>query len=259
MEEELQITTQPLKGLSTLAASGVTYSEHTDATFLLAASIALCMVGPERTTGINLRKGQLAKQSRGSEFSLKALRRPLQAIGALLSCFFLSQVVQNQIYQSHLKSIDAQLEKSIRTFFGQISNSAVRTYLSSPHSLQEAIKRESGKAKEIAKLSGPNPHSPIGFLKNLSTTLPQDAVVDLIQFGVGSAATAPYAPTEATTVELTFLVSNPQVTEKVTSLLNGKLTGLQRSSPEEILPPDGAAKRWKVTFSGKPTEDFYGK
>lgn len=57
---------------------------------------------------------------------------------------------------------------------------------------------------------------------------------------------------------LTFLVSNPQVAEKLASLLTNKITQLKQSKIEEITP-EGAQKKWKITFSGKPSEDSYGR
>ena len=85
-------------------------------------------------------------------------------------------------------------------------------------------------------------------------------------------------PTEEGNASLTFLVSNPQMAEKLATLLGAKLEGIQRSKTEEITvtPPEPVAaaspapgappatppapmKRWKITFSGKPTEDAYGK
>ena len=105
---------------------------------------------------------------------------------------------------------------------------------------------------------GPNPHSPIGFLKEISVAIPKDVVVDLMKFEVGAAPTANYSSTELGTVSLTFYVANAQATDRLLSLLEPKMPGVKKSDAQEITMPDGS-KRWKAPYTGKPTEDAYGK
>ncbi len=259
LEEELMIPTQPLKGLSKLAASGVNYSEETDASFLLAAALAVCLVGSERAQTINLRKGEFAKEVKSREINYENLKRPLKAVSAIFVSLMLSIVIQNQVYHSRLKATDSQLEKSIRSFFGQISNSAVRTYTTSPSALRDAIKKELIKTQELIKFYSPNPHSPLGLLNQLSTLIPKDTVVDMIQFTAGSAPAQGYNPKDGDSAEMAFFISNPQVAEKLNVILNSKFSNLQRSKIEEITLPDKTTKKWKITFSGKPLEETYGK
>ena len=80
----------------------------------------------------------------------------------------------------------------------------------------------------------------------------------MTQFQVGAAPSSPYAPTAESNASLTFLVANPQMAERLSSILGGKLSGMQRGKMEESTSSDGT-KRWKVTYTGKPTEDSYGK
>jgi type IV pilus assembly protein PilM len=261
LEEHAGTPVRPLQALSSVAASGVTYSEQTDGTYLLAASLALCLVGPDRTATINFRRGEFAKQGSSRGIDFKQLRKPLLAFGAVASCFFASLLVQSSVYQSRLEETDAQLDKSIRSFFGSISTSAVNGYLRDTSKLKASINQSITKQKEISRMVGPNPRSPTDFLKELSASVPKDVVVDLTHYQVGAAPASPYglgsAPPE-TQASLTFLVSNPQVAEKLGGILGNKLTGLQKGKMEETKASDGT-QRWKITYSGQPTEESYGK
>lgn len=155
LEENAQLPVRLLQALSSIATSGVTYSEQTDATYLLAASLALCLVGTERATTINFRKGEFAKQGHGRKFNFTELRKPLMALGAVCFCFFVSLAVQSHVYKSRLDDLDTQLEKSVRSFFGTVSTSAIKTYMSNTTTLKTSINRELNKQKELAKLLAP--------------------------------------------------------------------------------------------------------
>ncbi|MBI3534989.1 MAG: pilus assembly protein PilM [Deltaproteobacteria bacterium] len=250
LEEELQIPTQSLKGMSQLAASGVSYSEDTEASFLLASALAISLIGAERSKTINLRKGELAKEIKSREISYENLKRPLKAVGAIFICLMLSAIIQNQVYKSRLKSSELQLEKSVRSFFGQISNSAVRTYMSSPKTLRDTIKKELTKTKELTIVYAPNQRSPLLFLNEISQTIPKDVVVDMMQFNVGSSVD---------NVEMSFLLVQPQTADKLNVILNSKIADLKKSELQEITNKNDALKKWKITFSGKPKEEAYGK
>jgi hypothetical protein len=256
IEDRFHAPTRLLEALSSIATSGVTYSEHTDARFALAVSLALCLVGPDKNNAINLRVGELAKLGRSKEFNMTALKKPLASVGAIATCFFLSLIVQSMVYQSQLKDADAKLERSIRSFFGQLSSSGMRTYLANPSTLRAAVNKELGKERETAKLLGPNPKSPLLFLKDLSASVPKDIVVDMTEFQVGAAATSNYSPQPDAQASLTFLVKNPQMAEKLSGVIGSKLGAVQRAPMEEI-QVEGGEKKWKVTFTGKPTEDSY--
>ncbi|MGK5084639.1 pilus assembly protein PilM [Bdellovibrionota bacterium FG-1] len=258
VEETLNLPVRPLQALSSIATSGVTYSEQTDAVFLLAASLALAQAGTDRIVPINFRKGDFARPGQTRELSLMTLRKPLLAMAAIAVCFFASTLVQSRVYQARIQETDSQLEKSVRGFFGTLSTSAAKTYMSNTTTLKGSINKELTKQRDIAKLVGPNPHSPLDFLRELSTTISKDVVVDMTQYQVGAAPATPYAPTGESQASLSFLVSNPQLAERLNTLLTNKLSGLERGKMEEASAADGT-KRWRVTFSGKPTEDSYGK
>jgi general secretion pathway protein L len=280
IEESFSIPTKPLRGLSSLSTSGVTYSDHSDSVFLLAASIALCLVGTDRASQINFRKEEFAKKGQSRELNFNTLKRPLLAAGAIGLSLFASMVAETNIYNSRLQETDIQLEKALRSFFGSISESGIRTYKSNTNSLRTAINKELNKQREIARLTQPNPHSPLDFLKRLSAAIPKEVgtngLVDVIQFQVGSAPTASYLSTPApsatsapgsagttgdTAVSLTFVVPTQQTAEKLAELLIGpnlRISSIQKGKAEEITAPNGT-KSWKVTFTGKPTEESYGK
>jgi hypothetical protein len=112
----------------------------------------------------------------------------------------------------------------------------------------------------LNRLLGPNPHSPLDFLNALSSNISKGIVVDMTEFKAGIPSTDSFLsndhPSEAS---LAFLVSNPQVAEKLTLLLKSKLSGFERGKMEETTELEGRPQKWKISFSGKPTEDSYGR
>lgn len=258
--ERLMIPTQLLLPLSAMTTpSGVTYSEQTEAKFSLAAGLAMGLVGSDRAVCINFRKGELAKVVQSRKLNLEAIKKPLIGVGIVSFCLFLSLVVQSQVYQSRLTTTNTQLEKSIRAFFGQLSSSSLRTYMSNTNNLKTSVKKELNKQRELNKLLGANPHSPLDFLNSLSLTIPKDVVVDMTQFQVGTPPGESFVSGDQTNSgSFTFIISNPQTAEKLATLLSGRISHIQRGQTEEVTSED-ASKKWKVSFSGTPTEDSYGK
>lgn len=273
-----QLPVAPLNALSAIAASGVTYSDHADAGFALAAGAALCLVSPargDRSATINLRKGFFAKRGLARELNWEAFKKPAIATGAVLASLFASMFVQSQIYDKRIVEANTQLERAVRGFFGTVANSAIKTYIASPKTLTDSINKELGKQREINKLAGTNPRSPIDFLKDLSASIPKDTVVDLVRYQVGAAPAKPYSPDEAGLASLTFIVSNPQMVERLQGLLQDKMEKLERGKVEEVAAAGAApaadgspaatqgqgapVQKWKVTFTGKPLEAAYGK
>ncbi len=261
IEERMKIPTKPLLALSSTTQSGVTYSDQTDARFLLAASLALTQAGPDRTKCITFRKAEFSKVGQTRQFNTQALKKPIMASSFVVFCLFLSLIVQGSVYQSRLASTDVLLEKSVRSFFGQISSGALRTYMSNTSTLRSSIQKELSKQKELAKLFGANTHSPLNLLSGLSGSIPRDIVVDMVQFQAGQSATEPFSDSDQNvSASLTFWVANPQMAEKLASILGSKLGNIQRGKMEEVSSIEaGASKKWKINFSGKPNEESYGK
>ncbi|MFL5812363.1 MAG: pilus assembly protein PilM [Bdellovibrionia bacterium] len=251
LDESLRIPTRNIQALSSIATSGVTYSEHTDAVFLLAASVALSMVGADRSALINFRKGEFAKQGTKKELNIEMLRRPLMAAGAIAACMILSLAVQSSSYQARLADTNTQLERRMKDFFGGISASAIRNYMYNIPGLKNAINKELTKQRELAKLAAPNPHDPLDFLNTLSTSVPKSITTDLMQYQVGAAPGVPYNPDAPQSATLTFTVANQQQVDQLSSILTGKLVGFKKDKAEEVAASDGT-RQIKVTFSGKP-------
>lgn len=260
IESKIKIPTKLLPALSSITPSGVTYSDQTDARFLLAASLTLCMVGTHRTTAINFRKGEFAKHGKTRELNFKVLKKPLIATGIVLTSLLLSLTIQSSVYKAKMTTTNALLEKNVRNFFGNPSSNTLRTYMSNTTTLRTAIQKELTKQRELSKLFGPNPRSPLEYLQLLSKSIPKDVVVDLSLFQAGVPVADSYVNgTTASATQLTFLVSNPQNTEKLSTILADKMSGMQRGKTEETTIEGEAQKKWKATFSGKPVEESYGK
>jgi len=247
-EDELGIQIRPLQSLSGIATSGVTYSEQTDASFSLAVSLALCLVGNERASLINFRKGTFAKQGASHEYSWSSLKFPVICLGIVAFCMFVSLGVQNMIFKSRLKAVDSRLETSVKSYFGQISTSAVRSYLLNTESLKKSVNKELSKQRDIARLFSANPRSPLDFLKDISNGIPKDLVLDTVEYQMGSASVSAYAPDAQSTAILTLMVANPQSIDRLNSILGSKINDLHMEK-SEVSNPDGT-KHWKVTFSG---------
>lgn len=258
LEEELRIPVQPLHSLAGLTQDSVRYTEKSEATFGLAAGAALCLTGTERSLVINLRKGPLMKRSRTTQVDLTRLRRPLIGAGIVAASFLISLLVQSQVYSSRIRQTDEQLQKAVKGFFTGASPSAMRTYLANPSTLRKQLKGEVEKARQSERLAGPNPKSPLSLLKEVSLALPKDLVLDLIRYQAGASPTQPYLAGTDEPASLTFLVQNQASAERLASLLEKKLPGLSRTSLEQTKVPDGSM-RFKITLTGKPAEDAYGK
>lgn len=259
IQETLNITTKPLHALSSITTSGVTYSEETEAKFTLALSLCLCSVGSSRNAFINLRKDEFSKKNKNKRIKIKELKKPLMALATICICLLTSLIIQSVIYKSRLLATDVLLEKSIRSFFGHVSGSALKTYLSNTSTLRESIKKELNKQNEIHRLVSNNEHTPIDFLKGISEHIPKNIVVDLLEFQVGTHASESYHTQNLSNqVSLSFLVENPQVAEKVSYLLNHKIKNLQREKMEEFTLLQNGEKKWKAVFTGTIEEDSHG-
>jgi type IV pilus assembly protein PilM len=267
LAERLRLPVTPLRSLSAVSSqSAVQYSEAADAKFTLALAAGLCLVGQEKSSAINFRKGSRARKREGTQIDWRHFKRPVLAAATVLGCMLVSFWGQTFVYRSRLAEADRQLETGIRSFFGgSVSQSALRNYLSRPSELKKSVRKEVETQRELSRLFGPNPRSPLGYLRELSKGVPKDTITDLIQFQVGAATSPTFSPTELQSVSLSFLVSNPQMADRLASQLGPRFQDFQKSKLEEVtLPtdpnaPEGAPqKRWKVTFTGKATEASYG-
>jgi Tfp pilus assembly PilM family ATPase len=256
LSEETKIVCQPLRALSQVK-NGVTYSEESDAKFALAAGSALSFLTSERPFLINFRKGEFGKHGGGAEIDLSIFAKPLKtlAISAVILLVLLG--VESTLYDQRIKDTNAQLEKTVKSFFGSLSPSAVKSYLSNTTNLRKNIDAELSKERALVALLAPNPHSPFEFLKDLSGAISKDVVTDMMKYHVGSSAnTEPYASTSVAepSVELEFWVSNPQVAENLDRAISGKIRDYRKGELEEVSgggkSAPGAAKKYRMLVNG---------
>lgn len=258
--EDVKTQTQPLRALSSMGGSGVTYSELTDAKFALASASALAYVSSERPFLINFRKGAFAKSGRSHDIDLSLAKKPLQTLGVAAVVILILLGVESYFYDQRLEEANTQLEKTVKNFFGGISSSALRTYLANTSSLKRNIDNELNKERELVRLLSPNPNSPYEVLREFSTLIPRDLVTDLMKYNVGSSTAAPFGSPEAmdSKVELEFWVANPQMAERLNTIISAKVKDVKKSELTEVTGKDGT-KRWKVTYTGKLMEASSGK
>ncbi len=253
----LSVEIAPLRALSTVSASGVSYSEPTENAFPLALGGALALLGPEKNLVVNFRMGAFAKRAPGKSLKqFEALKRPLIGLSIVMATLYVSLFVERIIYQSRLTDLDAQLEKSVKSFFGQISPSATRTYLANISSLKNAMQKELKRQRELQKLLSTSTRFPIDHLKELSRAIPRDLTVDMMSYQVG-AAPSEKPPQPPETAKLMFWVSSAKDAERLTEHVAKKVADLQSSPAEPVTV--GGKKRFKISFNGRPTEDSYGQ
>lgn len=244
-----------LQALSMINPSGVAYSENTDAGFALAAALALCMVGTDRSGGINFRKGEFSKSGPvAATINTSTLKAPVKALSLIAIVMLISLGIQSVVYDSESREINKRLEKSMSMFFTSLSKSAAKSYLSNTIQLKKAINEELKKAQETAKLSEPNPNFPIDFLKNLSQVIPQNIIIDMTKFDIGSVPADPYQPNSSQNAELTFQVQQTSNIDMIQKYLGNVLNNLQASKPEQVTSADGKGLKWTVKFTGTPKE-----
>jgi type IV pilus assembly protein PilM len=254
LEDSVRLPVERLRALSSLSPSGVSYAEMADARMSIAAGLAMSQVGPDRSLCINFRKGEFARVGQGRDFDLSALKAPLVASAIAGTIFFISMAVQGRIYGGQLEEKDAQLKKAMSAFFGSVSQSALRTYLASPQSLKNSLQKELEKNRELARVYGPNPKSPLLYLKAMSDGIPKDVVVDVMRFQVGAAAEGGFDPKKESTVTLSLLANDPKAADRLSALLVPKLLqppkGSEKPSVEEVPPANGKPRRYRMTWTG---------
>jgi type IV pilus assembly protein PilM len=244
--EELKVGVSILRPLSSLGSSGVTYSEQTDVRFALALGLALSFVSSERSALINFRRGEFSKRSiRTADVDLSAAIGPLKIafVTFLLATGIL--FVETTLYDERLTQANAQLERAIRSYFSGISPGAVKNHLNNTSGLRKSIDGEVARERQLSKLFDPDPASPFEFLKGLSGNVPKDVVTDLMKFSVGASPEKGEPPTE-----LEFWVTNPQVAERLKTLIMTKYPDLSPSPISEITTKDGL-KKLKISFMTK--------
>ncbi len=250
LTEETKVQCQPLRALSAVK-NGVTYSEETDAKFSLAAGAALSFITSERPFLINFRKGDYAKTGKAADLDLSLFARSLRTLAVSAVILMIILGVESTLYDQRLKDTNIQLEKTVKGFFGTLTPTAIKTYVANTASLKKNIEAELNKERQIVALLTPNPHSPLEFLRDISTNIPRETVVDLMRYQVGSSGIDPYtSPTlNESPVELEFWVANPQIAEKLTKSLEARMKKFQKSQLEDVKTESGE-KKYKIVYTG---------
>lgn len=204
IQEEANTRTTMLSSLSSLSTSGIAYSEHTDAAYLMAASLCLSLIAPDRASAINLRKAEFAKES-VSKFDWKTIKVP--AMWAIATFFILSVSVflEDIIYDIQIKKLEKQISVAARPIFGStVSKIAMKSLIKTPSKLKSKIDSELKALEKTSILFSSNPNSPIDFLIKLSESIPSSITVDMTKFEVGTAPGNPYGEKEKATIRLKF-------------------------------------------------------
>jgi hypothetical protein len=237
--------------MTQVAQSGVTYSESTEATYSVALGTALTLLSQERPFSINFRKGTLSKQNAGPDLNIGLIQGPLLI---LVFAGFISWgilLAQGLLLDQKVESSRVDLERAVKAYFGQVSPSALRNYLANTASLKKNVQAELKKQRDAAELFSPNPHSPLEFLAQLSSSIRKEVVVDLMKFQVGSSSSQGF-PFESgwkeQKVDLTVDVKKKEQIGLLETSLKSQIDSLKISPPESVKTPSGT--KFRVTISG---------
>ncbi len=257
--DDTGLEVRELQPLTMLSHQKVDYAKSTDATFGLAAGLALSLCAHERPNAVHLARSILLERKGGDETSIVKNWFPTLKIGAIaLSVVWASLFVQDWVYRSRVDDLNTSLETALRGFLGGASKTVVRGLIEDSDKLKKRVDKAMKERRELEALGGRNPRSPSDFLKSASKAIPSTLVVDLVQFRVGTAADAKFDPQAKTEAELTFLVASPESIERLAKYLESVMSDIKRSPPSEVPSPTGEGKRWKVTFQGNPKDESYG-
>jgi hypothetical protein len=255
LAEHTRIATFPLPSLSKVNHSGVSYTEHTDATCSLALGTALVGLQQERSHSINFRKKEFAKAGASVGFSLDQLKGPILTIGIASIVTGCLLMAESSFYQSETESIDKNLEKSIKAFFPNAGTKEIKNYISSTSSLKKNVDTTLNQQREVVRLLSHNTYSPFDFLNSLSSTVNKNTVVDLMNFDVGLPVQSTYQASAAPSkIQLEFLVSSQETAELLKSALSTRIKDLKVASSKTE-----SDNRIRIQYTGSMMEGGYGK
>jgi len=225
----------------------VAYSELSEVRFAKALALATTQIPADRIPAINLRKGPFSKANASSDSPLELLKKPLPYLLMTALVFFATKIIETNYYQSRLSEVDTQVKRAVKTYYGDISDSAARSYLSNPEKLKKTITSDLAKERELSKLFAPNSGSPMILLKGLSEKIGRDVVVDLVNFDAGSDNGDPFVENKPFKVSLSFVVANPQILSKLSDIVE-KNFNLKRGNSEEFTRE--GRKVFRIMYSG---------
>ncbi len=230
-----------------LLSNGVAYSDVTEIRFAKAIALALVTLPGDKLNPINLRKGDFAKSNENANSPLELIKKPLPYLLVTALVFFATKTIEYKYYNSKLVETEDNLKRSVKSYFGGISDSAARNYLVDTGRLKSSVQKDLAKEREMAKLYSPNLNSPLELLKNLSQKVGKDIVLDLVSFDAGSEYTDKFAENKSMKTSLTFLIASPQLLARLTDILD-KNFNLKKGNSEEVIQE--GQKLYRVIFSG---------
>jgi len=265
MEDHFRLRVTNLPALSGLSHADVTYSDATDAYFLMAASAGLCALSTEKSNSINLRKDEFAKRGQTGEFRLRIQRGPLLAAGVTLFIMCTSLLVQSNVYETRLKSVSRDLERTAKTFFGTTKTPReIARILKDPEKLRKDVDRVLDRKRNLNRFLTDNKRSPVIFLRELSKAIPAHRTVDLVAIDAGATGSKNYDRDAEQTVSLTFLLADQNDEAPLKGDL-GSLLDEIKSSPGKMVetpyPEDRKgedSKKYRITITGKLKGSVYG-
>ena len=247
IEAAARIPCALFRPLSALSTSQIAYSELSEVRFARALALATTLIPADKIPALNLRKGPFSKASASGDSPLEILKKPLPYLLMTAFVFFATKLIETNYYQSRLADVDTQVKRAVKSYYGDISDSAARSYLSNPEKLRKTISGEIERERELSKLFAPNKGSPANLLRSLSEKIGKDVVVDLVSFDAGSDNVDAYVENQPLKVSLSFVVANPQILSRLGDIVE-KNFGLKRGNSEEITRE--GRKMLRVIFSG---------
>jgi Tfp pilus assembly PilM family ATPase len=247
LEEASMKRVSLFKPLSMVSPGQVSYSDTTEIRFARALALAFVNLPTDKLSPLNFRKGIFSKENENQNSPIELIKKPLPYLLITLFVFFIVKTVEYKYYTAKLIDTDETLKRSVKSYFGNISDSATRTYMSNIPNLKKKIETDLTKERALAKLYSPNANSPLDFLKALSQKIGKDIVTDLVSFDAGSEYTDKYSDNKPIHTTLTFVISNPQLLAKLSDLLEKNFNFTKGASEE--LSIDGR-KAYRISYSG---------
>jgi Tfp pilus assembly PilM family ATPase len=247
LEEAAAKRVSLFKPLSMISPAQVSYSDTTEVRFARALALAFVSLPADKINPLNFRKGIFSKENEDQNSLIELIKKPLPYLLITLFVFFLVKTVEYKYYTSKLADTEESLKRSVKSYFGNISDSATRTYMSNIPNLKKTIEKDLTKERELAKLYNPNLNSPLDFLKLLSQKIGKDIVTDLVSFDAGSEYTDKFTDNKPIHTSLTFLIANPQLLARLSDTLE-KGFGFRKGASEEVSIE--GHKEYKISFTG---------
>ena len=247
LQESLEQECTLFRPLSMLTGSQVAYSDPSEVRYAKALALAMTAVPADKIPSLNLRRGPFAKSGGSDDSPLELIKKPLPYLLITALVFFATKIIEYNYYKVKRDDADSTLVRVVKTYFGGISDNAVRNHLASTTRLKKEIQDDLTKEREMAKLFAPNSSSPMSFLKTLSEKVTKDVVVDMVNFDSGSDNTDRFVENSPLKTSLSFIVSNPQAISRLSEILD-KNFGLKRGNSEELTRE--GRKVFRVIYSG---------